>query len=260
LADIFVNDAFTNCHRNHASMTGIPKYLPSYMGMHLEKEVANLSIVFKNPPKPITLVISGAKLETKVPVIENFFSVGENILVGGLIANSLLCASGKKIGCSKFEEEHKKEAEKILSLSNEEGNASLYLPSDTLVADFASDEANMLNVASSEVPDDMIIFDIGEKTALDYAYIIENSGLIIWNGPLGKYETQSFSKGSKVIANAVNKATKNGAISLIGGGDTTDFHIRYNLPLDEYTWVSTGGGAMLEFLSGVELPALKFLI
>ncbi|MFH1670552.1 MAG: phosphoglycerate kinase [Patescibacteria group bacterium] len=260
LADVYVNDAFPNCHREHASMVGITEHLPSYMGLQLQKEVENLSEVRDNPQKPFTLIVSGAKMETKVPVIEHFLDKGNDVLLGGCIANTFIAADGKNVARSKYEEEHVPTAVEILKKSGKNGNACVHLPTTVVVASESTDEAQKEDVSVKAVGEDKAIYDIGEETVAHYARIIGESKMIVWNGPVGVYETDQFAAGTKAIASAIAEATRNGAKSFIGGGDTIDFHTRNpEYSLSDYTFASTGGGAMLAFISGEELPALKAL-
>lgn len=260
LGDVYVNDAFTNCHRDHASMTGIPALLPSFMGLQLEQEVSHLSKVLDDPRRPVTLIVSGAKMETKVPVIEAYLSKGDDVLLGGCIANTFIAARGFDVGSSKYEEEQLEKAQEIMLEGEKEELADVHVPRDVVVASEPNDTAEKIDLPVEDIQGDMMILDIGKVTIERYIKIIQKSGTIIWNGPLGMYEFNRFSHASKRIAEAVHDATKHGAISIIGGGDTIDFHIKYKYPMDGYTFVSTGGGAMLDFISGKELPALKALL
>jgi len=259
LADIYVNDAFTNCHRDHASMTGVPRILPSYMGLQLAQEVAQLSKILDDPRRPLTLIVSGAKMETKVPVIEHFLDKGDDVLLGGCIANTFIAARGFEIGTSKYEEEQVEKAQEIMLLGEKEELADVHVPRDVVVATEATDKAEKLDLPLENVTGGMMILDIGKVTIERYRKIIEKSGTIIWNGPLGMYELNRFSHASKRIAEAIRDATAKGAVSILGGGDTIDFLQKYGYPVSAFTFVSTGGGAMLDFISGKDLPALKAL-
>lgn len=259
LADVYVNDAFTNCHRAHASMVELPALLPSYMGLQLEQEVKFLSMVTQDPKRPLTLIISGAKMETKVPIVEFFLSKGDDILLGGAIANTFIAARGFDVGTSKFEAEAADNARELLARSEKPGHARLHIPRDAVLASSPTETADITDLPLEDLDGDQGIFDIGGRTVEQYADIIAQSGTIVWNGPMGLFEVEQFAGGTKRIAEAVAKATKAGAISIVGGGDTIDFHTRYGFPMDAYTFVSTGGGAMLEFVSGKALPALEAL-
>jgi len=259
LAEVYVNDAFPNCHRDHASMTSVPKFLPSFMGLQLEQEVKNLSKVVEDPRRPLTLIVSGAKMETKVPVIEYFLNKGDDVLLGGCIANTFIAARGFEVGASKYEEEQVEKAQEIMLEAEKVDLADVHVPRDVVVATEATEKATKLDLPLENILGDMMILDVGKVTVERYKKIIEKSGTIIWNGPLGLYELNHFSHGTKRLAEAIREATAKGAISIIGGGDTIDFHTKYQYPMDGYTFVSTGGGAMLDFISGKELPALKAL-
>ncbi|MDB4979169.1 MAG: Phosphoglycerate kinase [Candidatus Peribacteria bacterium] len=258
LGDVYVNDAFTNCHRAHASMVGLPALLPAYAGLQLDKELSHLSRAVHDPVRPLVLIISGAKMETKIPVIERFLSTGDDILLGGCIANTFIAAEGHSIGTSRHEDDQLETAKELLEASNKVDMASIHVPKSVVIAAHSND-ADSHEVASHAVPADMSIFDIGAGTVEAYAQVLEKAGTIVWNGPMGLYETEQFSAGTRGIATAVAKATARGAISLVGGGDTIDFHVRYGFPMAAYTFVSTGGGAMLEYISGKSLPALQAL-
>lgn len=260
LADVYVNDAFPNCHRAHASMVGVTEHLPSYMGLQLQQEVEHLSQVRDNPQSPFTLIVSGSKMETKVPVINHFLHEADDVLLGGCIANTFLVADGNDVAKSKYEEDQVPTAAQIITASKSDENATVHLPKHVVAASELSDDAKAKDVAVNKIEEDKAIFDIGKETAEAYERIIAASGMIVWNGPVGVYETDQFSNGTKTIASAIIEATKKGAKSYIGGGDTIDFHTRYpEYSLDDYTFASTGGGAMLEFISGKELPALRAL-
>lgn len=259
LADVYINDAVTNCHRDHASMTGVPGILPHCMGLQLEEEVKQLTRITEDLQQPVTLIVSGAKMKTKIPAIEQFLYKGQHVLVGGAIANTFIAAQGNDIGMSKYEPEQVEKAREIILKSQEGGGARLNIPQDVIVASELSAEAERRCLPIEEISGDMKILDIGEETSRHYADVIETSKTIVWNGPMGVHELPPFSEGTRKISEAVIKATKAGAISLIGGGDTIDFHTRYSLPMDQYTFVSMGGGALLRFISGKPLPALEAL-
>jgi phosphoglycerate kinase len=256
LGDVYVNDAFTNCHRAHASMVALPKLLPAYAGLQLEKELKNLSVVLEKPKKPLVLIVSGAKLETKVPVIERFLTKGDHILLGGCIANTFIAARGFDVGESKYEEDLMERAQEFMLEAEKKNRALIHVPRDAVVASKPVPHAPKLDLPVEDIMGDMSILDIGKVTIERYRRIIEKAGMIVWNGPLGYYEVNRFSHATKRIAEYVAAATKKGAKSIVGGGDTIDFHVRYDYPLSAYSFVSTGGGAMLEFISGKPLPAL----
>lgn len=258
-ADVYVNDAFTNCHRDHASMTSVPKFLQEkYMGLNVQKEVEGLSRVTEHPAKPVLLIISGLKMETKIPVIRQFLDQGQDILVGGGVANTLLVAQGIDMQKSKVDEEFVNEAREILDISSQEENATIHLPQDGICASDPSGATSETSIDA--IPNDCAVFDVGPATIQLYTELIAAAKTIVWNGPMGMYEEEKFASGTKAIATAVREATLSGAVSIIGGGDTLDFHDKYNISLESYTFVSTAGGAMLDFISGKQLPALEALI
>ncbi len=260
LADLYVNEAFASCHDyEEASTCAIARVLPAYAGMRLEKEVTMLGKVLENPVHPIVLIMSGAKMETKIPVINYFLTRGDDILLGGCIANTFIAARGFDVGESKFEQDQVEEAQEIMLESEKKGRAVIHIPRDVILASEPVDGAEKLCLPVEDIEGDMSIFDIGKVTVERYKDAIMKAKTIVWNGPLGFYEINRFSHASKRIAEAIAEATKNGATSIIGGGDTIDFHIRYGHPLNAYTFVSTGGGAMLEFIGGKKLPAIEAL-
>jgi 3-phosphoglycerate kinase len=256
LGDVYVNDAFTNCHRNHASMVALAKLMPAYAGVQLSSELKHLSLVTDKPKKPVILIVSGAKMETKVPIIEQFLTRGDHILLGGCIANTFIAARGFDIGTSKYEEEQVEKAQELMLESEKEGRALIHVPRDVVLATAPTDDAQKIDLPVEDIVGDMSIFDIGKVTIERYKKILAEAQTIIWNGPLGFFEVNRFSHASKRIAEAIAEATKRGATTIIGGGDTIDFHTRYGYSLADYTFVSTGGGAMLEFIAGKPLPAL----
>lgn len=259
LGEVYVNDAFTNCHREHASMVGVPKLLPACMGLSLEEEITHLSAVLDKPGKPLTLIIAGSKMETKVPVIERFIAKGDHVLLGGCIANTFIAARGFSVGASKYDEEGTEQAQEFMLESGKPKRAKIHVPRDVVVASELSEKAAKIDIPVEDVEGDMCIFDIGAVTVKRYCDAIAASKMIIWNGPLGVYEYNRFSHASKRIAEAIAAATKKGAVSIIGGGDTIDFHIRYKYPLSTYSFVSMGGGAMLEYIAGKKFASLKQL-
>ena len=229
--DLYINNAFSASHRNHASLVAITKFLPSYAGFLLIKEIDNLSKALRSPKENKTLIIGGAKIDTKLPVIKNFLDEAENILIGGAIANVFLEAKNVDIKKSLTDDNFLPEAKKFL-----EENNNIIIPEDYIMAN------------------DMIL-DIGTQTADKFIEVINDSKTIVWNGPLGKVEEEKFSIGSKKISEAI---ISSGAFSVVGGGDTVAFLEKLTL-VDKFNYVSTGGGAMLEFLAGNKLPGLLAL-
>ena len=257
LGDMYVNDAFTNCHRSHASMVALAELLPSFAGLQLTKELRHLGEVIDDPKRPLVLIVSGAKMETKVPIIEQFLDRGDDILVGGCIANTFIAAKGLAMGNSKFEQEFADTAQKLALAAEKPEQADIHIPLDAVVAKSPDDAVNAKTVDVEHIPADCAVFDLGPQTVERYRQVLNKAKMIVWNGPLGMYEVEQFAEASKKIAEIVADACRNGATTIIGGGDTIDFHTRYGLSLDAYSFVSTGGGAMLEYISGKPLPALK---
>lgn len=260
LGDVYVNEAFPSCHDyEEASTCAVARLLPACMGIQCEQEVMHLSKALDDPRRPVTLIISGAKMETKIPVIERFLNKGDSILLGGAIANTFIAARGFDVGKSLFEAQQIEKAQELMLEADKEDKADILVPRDGVVASEPSETATKLDLPMEDVVGDMCIFDIGKVSIKRYTEVIEKSGTIVWNGPVGMYELNRFSHGTKRIAEAVAAATKKGAVTIVGGGDTLDFHKRYEYPLDAYTFVSTGGGAMLEFVGGKPFASLAAL-
>lgn len=257
LGDIFVNDAFAACHRKHASTAGVAKYLPAYAGFLIEREVKHLSPLLKKPSKPITLIIGGAKVDTKIGLLKNFMDVAENVLIGGALANTFLAAQGFDVGKSLFEKDRVETAREVLMLA-ERRRVKIELPEDVIVADFATEYAKTVDLPLEDVEGDMKILDIGSRTQQRFIEIIKKSKTVIWNGPLGLYEFTPFASGTRGVAVALAKL-KGKVKSYLGGGDTLDALKRLGIPTKKFTFVSTGGGAMLEFLEGKKLPGIEVL-
>ena len=247
LADVYINDAFSVSHRKHASVYAITKFLPSYAGLLLEKEVAVLSKTINNPKKPVTVIIGGAKIKTKVPVIKNLMDKVDHILVGGVVANVILKAMGVDTGKSLLDGMDMKNV-KGINFESEK----LYVPVDVVVY---NPETKKISLQAVGKVGDNEILDIGTESANLYSKIISDSETIIWNGPMGKFEDKNFSFGTKEIAKAVAKKSK---CTIIGGGDTIAA-LRQSGYLNEISYMCTGGGAMLEFLAGKKLPGLEAL-
>lgn len=246
LADIYINNAFSVSHREHASVCAITKFLPSYAGLLLEKEVRILSKAINNPEKPATIIVGGAKAKTKVPVIEHLLDKFDNILIGGVVANVILKAKGIDVGNSLLSDI---DLNKIKKIDLE--NNKLRIPVDAVVC---SSENKVILSAIGKIGNNKIL-DIGSETTKLYSKIISDSKTIIWNGPMGLFEKEDFSLGTKTISEAVAKA---GGCTIIGGGDTIAAVHKFG-DLKKIDYVCTGGGAMLEFLAGKKLPGLEAL-
>lgn len=255
LGDVYVNDAFAVSHRAHASTVGITKNLPSYAGLLLQAEVDAMGGIFRNAKKPICIVVGGAKIDTKIGILQKFIDIADYILVGGALANTFIAARGFNIAESKYEEDKVELAQEIM-LSAEQKGDIFSIPRDVIAVSEISETAEKIDIPVEDVVGDMKIVDIGSVCAKRYAEIIEKSGTIIWNGPLGIHEMSNFSQGSKVVADAIKDSD---GVTIVGGGDTLDFLTRNNYDFSKFDHVSTGGGAMIEFLEGKELPGIAAL-
>ncbi len=258
LGDVYVNDAFGTAHRAHASTTIVANYFSPEnrtFGFLMKNEIENAKKVLENPARPFTAITGGAKVSDKILLLERFLGLVDHIIIGGGMAYTFIKAQGGNIGNSLFEEDRLELAKELLEKAKERG-VSIHLPVDSVCADAFNNEANRKNTLSSEVPDGFMGLDIGEQARAAFAKVIMDSQTIIWNGPMGVFEMPNFAEGTKTIAKAVAAATKKGAFSLVGGGDSVAAVNQMGLA-DEVSFVSTGGGAMLEMLEGKELPGIK---
>jgi len=257
LADVYVNDAFGTAHRSHASTSIIASFFPieKYFGLLLKNEIDLLEKSLKNPEKPFTAIIGGAKISDKIDVISSLLTKVDNLIIGGGMAYTFAKASGGKIGNSLVENDKLDLSKEIISKAKLIG-VNLILPVDSVNSDEFSNNANTNTSDISDVPDGFMGLDIGEKSIKLFSEVIENSKTIIWNGPMGVFEMSNFESGTKLVGESICKATKNGAFSLIGGGDSVAAIKKFNMQSD-VSYISTGGGAMLEYLEGKELPGVK---
>lgn len=258
LGDLYVNDAFGTAHRAHASTATVAQFFKpakKSFGFLMEAEIENASKVLNNPERPLTAIIGGAKVSDKILLLEKLIDFADNILIGGGMAYTFLKAQGGNVGKSLVEDDRLKLALKLLDKAKKKG-VNIYLPKDSMAADDFSAKANKAIKYSKRIPKDWMGLDIGPKAQKEFATVIQNSKTILWNGPMGVFEMKPFAKGTQSIAKAVAKATKKGAFSLVGGGDSVAAVNQMGLD-DEVSYVSTGGGAMLEFLEGKELPGIK---
>ena len=255
--DVYVNDAFGTAHRAHASTAIIAKYFPNdkMFGYLLEAEIKSVDRVLNSEEKPLTAIVGGAKVSSKITIIERLLDKVDNLIVGGGMAFTFIKAQGGEVGGSLVEDDYLEVARKIMSEAKAKG-VTIYVPTDAVIADAFSNDANKKTVQSNEIPAGWMGLDTGAQTSKDCAEIIKNSKLILWNGPMGVFEMENFQQGTRDVANAIVKATENGAFSLIGGGDSVAAINKFNL-VDKVSYVSTGGGAMLEYLEGIELPGIK---
>lgn len=255
-ADVFVNDGFAVSHRAHASVIGLASYLPAYPGFLLQKEIDHLSpFLSQKKIAGLTVVVGGAKIETKVKVLEHFAKTAENILIGGALANTFLAAQGHNVGASFYEDDQLEVARKILKAA-EKNKTTIYLPVDVTCGE-AMDSTDTKTVNLDGVDDADRIFDIGPKTIKNYQAVLNQSQVIIWNGPLGCFEYDNFAAGTKEILKTI--AALKSSETILGGGDTLDALKKFGVNKSAFTHVSTGGGAMLEFLEGKELPGIEVL-
>lgn len=256
-ADCYVNDAFGTAHRAHASTALVASYFPdnSMFGYLIEAELKAMDKILFSAEKPFTAIMGGAKVSDKILIIENLLNRVENLIIGGGMTYTFIKASGGKIGKSLCEEDKLELAKDILKKAKEKG-VQVYLPVDAVNADAFDTNANTSLSKVDQTPDGWMGLDIGTETIKIFSEVIENSKTILWNGPMGVFEMDKFSKGTSAIAQAIAKATSKGAFSLIGGGDSVAA-INKNQLAARVSYVSTGGGAMLEYMEGKELPGIK---
>ncbi len=251
LADIYVNDAFGVCHRAQASVSAIKEYLPSYAGLLLENEIKNLDKILK-PKKPLIVLIGGAKISTKIFLIKKLQKNAFKILIGGALANNFFIAKKFEIGKSLYDKEGIKLAKKIYS-------NKIILPVDVVAASNKSGKGKITVRRLGEVKKNEAIFDIGPETIKLYADYIKKSKTVIWNGPMGMYEIDKFKSGTKGIAISIATNTKIDNFSVVGGGETVEA-LKLTKMFKYIDWVSTGGGAMLSYLSGKKMPGLTKIV
>ncbi|MAO32461.1 MAG: phosphoglycerate kinase [Crocinitomicaceae bacterium] len=260
LGDCFINDAFGTAHRAHSSTTVIAEFFPNdkMFGVLMEGEITSLEKVLNSNQKPLTAIIGGAKVSSKIPIIENLLNKVDHLIIGGGMAYTFIKANGGKIGSSLVEDDFLETALNIQELAIKK-NVKIHLPVDTLTADSFSNDANKEETHINDIKKGLMGLDIGNKSEGIFSDVINNSKLILWNGPMGVFEFSNFESGTKSIAHAIKNATKNGAFSLIGGGDSVAAINKFNLA-DEVSYVSTGGGAMLEYLEGKTLPGIHAIL
>lgn len=259
LGDVYVNDAFATSHRNHTSVAIVPVFFPKtkFFGRLLATEIESLEAVLNNKLSPFTAIIGGAKVSTKFTIIKSLLNKVDNMIIGGGMAFTFIKALGGEIGDSIVEENMIEEAREIVKETMLKG-VNLYLPTDAIIADAFSSEANISECPADKIPDGWMGLDIGTKSRRRFAEIINNSNKILWNGPMGVFEMNAFMHGTKSIAVAVAGATTKGSYTLIGGGDSVAAINKYHLG-DMISYVSTGGGAMLEYIEGKKLPGIEAL-
>ncbi len=257
LGDVYINDAFGTAHRAHASTAIIANYFSEnkMFGYIMNEEIINLNKIMVDPQRPFTAVLGGAKVSGKIEVIHNLLEKVDNLIIGGGMMFTFIKALGGNIGNSLVEEKLFTMAVETIQFAKDE-NVNLYLPTDAIIADDFSNEAKQSVSSSYNIPDGWIGLDIGPETTKKYQAIIDQSITLLWNGPMGVFEMSNFENGTKNIAMAIAKATKEGAYSLIGGGDSVAAINKYKLQ-NEVSYLSTGGGAMLEYVEGKILPGIQ---
>ena len=246
--DVYINEAFAASHRSHASITSLPGLMPSYAGLWLEQEIASLKKIIENPLRPAVAILGGAKLETKLPLIKRFLDAGDKVLLGGGVANTVFFAKGYPLGESCSE----KDSQRFLH-NLDLNNKNLYLPTDGVLASVAKVDGRLADVKEGTREECML--DIGPKTISLFTSLIKDAKTIFWNGPMGVTENDKFLSGTLELAKNIGETQ---AFKLVGGGDTIAALDQNNL-LDKFDHVSTGGGAMLEFLAGQKLPGIEIL-
>ena len=257
LGDVYINDAFGTAHRAHASTAVIADFFTTdkkMFGLLMEAEVISAEKVLHSAEKPFTAIIGGAKVSDKILIIENLLNRATDIIIGGGMAYTFWKAQGKMIGNSLCEDDRMPLALEILAKAKSLG-VNIHLPADSTIADKFAADAQTSNCESGNIPSGWMGLDIGEKAIADFKAVILKSKTILWNGPMGVFEMDKFQNGTKSIALAVAEATSNGAFSLVGGGDSVAAVNKFNLA-DKVSYVSTGGGAMLEYFEGKELPGI----
>jgi phosphoglycerate kinase len=258
LADLYVNDAFGTAHRAHASTTTVAQFFDKdakSFGYLMQAEIKNANKVLNSPERPLTAIIGGAKVSDKILLLERLIDFVDNLIIGGGMAYTFVKAQGGKVGNSLVEEDRLQLALELIEKAKS-NDVTIHLPADSIIADnFANDAAHRA-AASDEIPDGWMGLDVGPDARAKFEEAIAHSKTLLWNGPMGVFEMPNFANGTKAIAEAVAKATQNGAFSLVGGGDSVAAVNQMGLA-DKVSYVSTGGGAMLEFLEGKELPGIK---
>jgi phosphoglycerate kinase len=260
LGDIYVNDAFGTAHRAHASTTIIAEFFPNHkcFGLLLAKEIESLNRVLNNSVKPVTAVLGGSKVSSKITVIENILDKVDHMIIGGGMTFTFIKALGGKIGDSLCEDDKQELALEILQLAKEK-NVHIHIPIDVIAADSFSNDANTQIVDVREIPDGWQGLDAGPKSLANFKEVIMNSKTILWNGPLGVFEMENFANGTIELGNYIAESTANGAFSLVGGGDSVAAVKQFGLE-EKMSYVSTGGGAMLEMLEGRVLPGIAAIL
>ncbi len=256
LADVWINDAFGTAHRAHASTAIIAKFFPNdkMFGYVMENELSSVDKVLKDTQRPLTAIMGGAKVSSKIEIIETLMDKVDHLIIGGGMTYTFVKAMGGNIGDSLVEDDKLATAREILKRAADK-NVTLHLATDALIADAFDNNANTKDCVVNEIPEGWMGLDIASETKKNFAKVIESSKTILWNGPVGVFEMDTFATGTRAIADAIVTATEKGAFSLIGGGDSVAAINKFNLT-DKVSYVSTGGGALLEYIEGKELPGV----
>ena len=257
LGDAYVNDAFGTAHRAHASTAVIAEFFPQtkFFGLLMAKELEAIDKVLHSGEKPITAILGGSKVSTKITIIENILPVVDNLIIGGGMAFTFIKAQGGNVGNSLVEDDKLDLALEILEKAKNQ-NVKVYIPVDVIAAKEFNNDAERKEVAANEIPDGWMGLDVGSESQKINNDVIMNSKTILWNGPLGVFEMSNFAEGTKALGDSIAEATKVGAFSLVGGGDSVAFVKQFGYA-GKVSYVSTGGGAMLESLEGLELPGVS---
>lgn len=257
LADVYVNDAFGTAHRAHASTTIIAKFFPrnKAFGYLMANELSSIDKVIRDVKRPYTAIIGGAKVSTKIQILENLLDKVDDLIIGGGMMFTFIKARGGSIGGSLVEDDFLEKAGEIIEKAKAKG-VKLHIPTDTIIADAFANDVNTREVKADAIPEGWLGLDIGPGSREAFSKVIEQSKTVLWNGPMGVFEMENFAKGTKVVAEALVKATKNGAFTLIGGGDSVAAINQLGLA-EQVSYVSTGGGALLEYMEGKVLPGVQ---
>ncbi len=257
LADVYVNDAFGTAHRAHASTTIIAKFFPNdkAFGYLMARELSSIDKVLKDVQRPYTAIIGGAKVSSKIEILENLLDKVDDLIIGGGMMFTFIKANGGQIGGSLVEEDFLEKAKEIMAKAEQKG-VKLHIPTDAIIADAFSNDAHFKESAADAIPDGWLGLDIGPESIKAFAETIKKSKTVLWNGPMGVFEMENFAKGTKMVAEALVEATSNGAFTLIGGGDSVAAINQLGLA-DKVSYVSTGGGALLEYMEGKVLPGVQ---
>jgi phosphoglycerate kinase len=256
LGDVYINDAFGTAHRAHASTAVIAQFFPvnKMFGYVMQGEIDAIDKVMLSPHRPLTAIMGGAKVSSKISIIENVLSKVNHLIIGGGMTFTFIKAQGGKTGSSLVEDEQLQLALDLMEKAKSLG-VEIHLPVDAVIADRFANDAQTKTCAVGEIPDGWMGLDIGPETIKQFAKVIASSGTILWNGPMGVFEMESFEKGTRQVADAIVEATSSGAYSLVGGGDSVAAVNQFGIS-EKVSYVSTGGGALLEYMEGVELPGV----